>query len=350
MPSRGVAAAQSREIQAAIALAVQQRGGRAGSLNVEYLPLDDGSDETGEWSRNQEMENANRAANDPSVMAYIGPYNSGAASISLPISNRTGLLQASPSVTWPGLTLAGWDTGEPDIYFPTASRTFVRLMPPDSVEAEVAARWATSLGFRKMALLQDGSSYSIGMAKAFEKAAAMQGIETTPIQKIDVRSEDIRLGQLSNQIALFYAPSSVGNAVLVAKATMGQTSAVFATDTALDPKFVDQAGAAGRNWRIISNSAGEDSEPKALTQASPSKINMPPGQFAANAYMITNLVLDAMAAHGANRKDVMNTVMSAREGGKPLFDQNGDPTNWIVSGYSWANGRFAFEKAFTSER
>ena len=77
-------------------------------------------------------------------MVYIGPYNSGAAKISMPILNEAGLLQVSPAVTWPGLTkkVEGGDPDEPDIYRPTGKITFCRVCPADDIQGPLAADFA----------------------------------------------------------------------------------------------------------------------------------------------------------------------------------------------------------------
>ena len=90
----------------------------------------------------KETSNAKLATADPSVIAYIGPYNSGAVAVSLPVTNRAGLLQLIPSATWPGLSATGWNPGEPDIYFPNDTRNLARLMPADTIEAKAAVQWA----------------------------------------------------------------------------------------------------------------------------------------------------------------------------------------------------------------
>src|SRR5207249_9289757 len=97
------------------------------------VALNGGEGENGDWTREREQANATMAANDPSVVAYIGPYTSGATGVSLPVTNRANLLQLSPTATWPGLTMSGWNEGEPASYYSTGKRTFVRLMPPDSM-------------------------------------------------------------------------------------------------------------------------------------------------------------------------------------------------------------------------
>jgi branched-chain amino acid transport system substrate-binding protein len=351
LPSRGTTAAETKGITDAIRLAISQRAGSAGGIRVVYEPLEGGDDETGDWSRRREIDNATQAAADPSVVAYIGPYTSGAAMVSLPITNKAGLLEASPSVTWPGLTLAGWDQGEPNKYFPTGKRTFVRMMPPDSAQADAAVQWASALGLNRVVLLDDGSSYSSGLANEFAASAPKAGIAIGDRRTLDLKD----LGGLERQLgvtaAIFYAPSSSSSASSVAEALAGSGTPVFATDTALNPQFVDQAGTAASSWHIVSNSSQPDGSGRYAAAGSVTQVL--PSQFAANAYELTNLILDAIATGtGRDRAGLTAYLFNAtrlRGGVKQrLFTSAGDPAYWLLTGYTVVNGKFTFSRSFSS--
>ena len=79
--------------------------------------MDDASAALGKWDPAVETENANKAAADKSVIAYIGTFNSGAAALSIPILNKANVVMVSPANTYPGLTKPGKGDpkkGEPD--------------------------------------------------------------------------------------------------------------------------------------------------------------------------------------------------------------------------------------------
>ena len=351
LPSRGATAGQTKAMSDAIRLAITERGGLAGETRVQYVPLEGGDDETGDWSRERELANAMQAAADPAIVAYIGPYTSGAAMVSLPVTNRAGLLEASPSVTWPGLTLAGWDPGEPDRYFPGGQRTFIRMMPPDAVQADAAVQWAVALGLTKVALLEDGSSYSAGLANEFAAAATRAGLTTVGRSKIDPHATGSLASEAGTADAIFYAPSSASNAGAVALALAGSNVTIFSTDTALDPQFIDQAGAAARNWRIISNSSRPDAT-GGYASAGPSS-QVFPSQFAANAYDLTNLILDGVATGtGRDRAALITYLFNATKLSGALaqriFTSTGDPASWALTGYTWDNGKFTLARSFAS--
>src|SRR5512143_1971187 len=67
-------------IKRGIELAFNEVDNQAGKIQIELQVLDDGND-TGQWQSDKESENAQKAAADEQAVAYIGPYNSGAARI-----------------------------------------------------------------------------------------------------------------------------------------------------------------------------------------------------------------------------------------------------------------------------
>ncbi|MEP6774924.1 MAG: branched-chain amino acid ABC transporter substrate-binding protein [Chloroflexota bacterium] len=354
MPSKGYAATQAQQIEQAIDLAVNERSAAVGTWKVEHIALSDSDEETGDWSAAKESSNAQQAAADPSVVVYIGPYNSGAAMVSLPITNRASLLQIAPSATWPGLSQVGWNAGEPGIYFPTGIRNMVRMMPADTIQAKAAALWALQLNKSDVVILNDGSSYSAGLAQAFKDAAGSHpGVvgKSITISPTDLSSVP---GQVASS-SVFYAPSTVANAVAVSRALQANNTTVFATDTALNREFSSGAGESSRNWLIASNSTDFSDFSDLAAFASFARrfeaaYGVKPSQFTANAYDATNLVLDSLLIDGDNRVAISSAVLNTREyhgatGSIAFVASTGERTTWRADGYRLANG--AFEKVAT---
>jgi branched-chain amino acid transport system substrate-binding protein len=347
-------------ISQAIDLAIKQRQGEFQAFTIEHVALDGGSEESGEWSTERERGNALAAAGDPSVVAYIGPYNSGAAKISLPITNKAGLLHGSPTTTWPGLTEPGWEDGEPGIYYPSGERNFVRLMPSDAQEAFAAAQWAAALGLKRAYVLNDGSAYSTGLARSFVAAAPASGIEVVgeggyeASKVIDVADRIAR----SQADLLFYAPSSTQAAAALAKALekAGAEVVVIASDTAINNRFAETVGESASDWRFIHNYAPlpvESGGAQTFTSAFQQAYGAPPSLFAANVYDLTNLVVDAIKQAGGNdRAAITRQVRSTRgysgASGAITFDENGDRIEWTMSGYRLAGGKFVVDRLLTS--
>lgn len=150
-------------------LALSEAGEVAGGTKVEILDWDDGQQDT--WSAVRESENAKKAVARPDIVAYYGPFNSGAAKISLPILNEGGLLQVSGTVTWPGLTKPGFALGEPAKFYPTGNRHFFRVTPTDAIQGPAAALFLRGLGRQTIAVLSDEGVFGIGAAKLFQARA-----------------------------------------------------------------------------------------------------------------------------------------------------------------------------------
>src|SRR3990172_13171943 len=103
---------QGESIRKGIDLALRQANGQAGGFQIEVEHRTD-SLESGQWDTDREQANAHEAVADADVIAYIGPFNSGAAESSIPITNRGGLAQISPGNTAPALTKIGFYPGRP---------------------------------------------------------------------------------------------------------------------------------------------------------------------------------------------------------------------------------------------
>ncbi|MGH7406365.1 MAG: ABC transporter substrate-binding protein, partial [Candidatus Methylomirabilales bacterium] len=112
-PMQGAMIPEGTAMKRAVDLAVEHSGGAVAGYRIQVVNLDDASPVTGTWDGTIEAENAQKAVTDKDAMAYIGTYNSGAAKVSIPITNKAGLVMITPANTWPGLTKPGFDKGEP---------------------------------------------------------------------------------------------------------------------------------------------------------------------------------------------------------------------------------------------
>ncbi|MGH7407890.1 MAG: branched-chain amino acid ABC transporter substrate-binding protein, partial [Candidatus Methylomirabilales bacterium] len=165
-PFLGIPSPEIMGMRNGVDMAVAEAGGAVAGYCLEVVPLSSASPETGRWDRVIEANNAYAAVADPLAVVYIGPFNSGATRISLPITNRSSMAQLGPSDTYPGLTREGTGTaqGEPWMYRPRALVNFFRLAIPADVQGEAAARRAKRLGVKKVFVLHDGGLYGKGVA------------------------------------------------------------------------------------------------------------------------------------------------------------------------------------------
>src|SRR5438552_15641310 len=154
LPMTGASRTQTVEIVNSIKMAIDET--KINNVTVQFEALDDATAAKGSWDAAQEAENARKAINDKSTVAYIGTYNSGAAKVSIPLLNQAGLVVVSPAHTSPGLTQPGkGEANEPNKYYPNGKRNYFRVVPADDLQGAVGAVWAKDLGAKKVYIVHD---------------------------------------------------------------------------------------------------------------------------------------------------------------------------------------------------
>lgn len=190
-PMQGAMLPEGTGMKNGVELALEQNHSEAAGFCLEMVNLDDASPQTGKWDGAVEAENANKAVADADAMVYIGTYNSGAAKVSMAITQRAHMAQVTPANTYPGLTKkAGAAPGEPDIYRPLGIVSYFRVPPADDIQGAVAARWAKKLGHHKVYILNDQELYGKGIADVFETEAKRIGLEVLGNEGIDYKQPD----------------------------------------------------------------------------------------------------------------------------------------------------------------
>ena len=89
LPRTGSAQGQTDTIVNGIRMAIADEKANLEKIGlaIEYQDLDDATAAQGQWDAGKEGDNARAAIGDGDVIAFIGPYNSGAAKVSMPILN-----------------------------------------------------------------------------------------------------------------------------------------------------------------------------------------------------------------------------------------------------------------------
>lgn len=132
----------------AFKMALDEHNNRAGNVAIAYEDMDDGNPVTSVRDAQAEVVNPNRALSDPSVMVYLGLFNSGAAAVAIPLLCQGNLAMISPSNTDRGLTeKTQFSTpNEPEVYYRNCQRNYTRVVPTDEMQGVVAAGFAKQLG------------------------------------------------------------------------------------------------------------------------------------------------------------------------------------------------------------
>ena len=211
-PRHGASAAAASAVVAGERRALAEAGGRAGGLRIRLreLPATDGEPED-HWDPAQVSENAHRAADDPSAIAYLGELDYGASAVSLPITNDAGLLQVSPGDGLTSLTQRppGRPRAGPERYYPTHERSFVRVGPTDLREAEHLLERVRAAGAKSIAVVFDRDIYGRELAAQIFARARRYGLEAVTAEEYRGELEEVldiarRLAE-ANPDAVIYA-------------------------------------------------------------------------------------------------------------------------------------------------
>jgi branched-chain amino acid transport system substrate-binding protein len=181
LPLQGAVRGQTIEMTKAIAFIFGQHKWQAGKYSLAYQSCDDSTVQAAKWDSGKCSANGNAYAQNRSVIAILGTFNSGCAEIIIPILNRAPngpVAMLSPANTYVGLTHAGPGTapGEPGKYFPTNKRNYARVVAADDFQGAADATLAKQLKVKKLFILNDKEAYGAGVATNVKNAAKKLGI------------------------------------------------------------------------------------------------------------------------------------------------------------------------------
>ena len=360
LPRSGVSARQTQPIVNAIKMCVEDNRNTVLGASIVYEDLDDSNPETGLWDPQRERENADRAAADPDVLIYLGPFNSDAAKVSIPVLNAAGLVMISPANSYPGLTKVGLGAfDEPGVYYPSGVRTYARVVPTDDVQGAAGARWARELGATRVYVLEDGEPFGQVIATTFAATATELGMEVVGQGRIDPKAADYRALattiQASGVDAIYFggiAQNNAGQLWRDLRAAMPDVL-LMASDGVIEQTFFEEAGPAAEGTYV--SFAGLP--PEKLTgrgadwyKRYKDRFRAEPEFYAAYGYDACRVALAAIErAASRDRSAVRAAVFATRdyEGvlGRWGFDENGDTTLTRMSGAIIRDGVLWFLQA-----
>jgi branched-chain amino acid transport system substrate-binding protein len=299
-------------------------------------------------------------------MVYIGPYNSGAAKISMPILNKAGILMISPAVTWPGLTKPGQgDPGEPEIYRPAGKVNFTRVVPADDIQGPLGADWAKSMGVKTVAVLDDNEVYGKGIATLFkEQALGLHKMKMIGTQEsIDIKQNEFvgvlrKIKNLGTPDLLYFGGTSQTKAGQIAKdmLTVGFGGVkLMVPDGCFELAFIQSAGAElFKTIKCFVTFGGIPPDKltgkgKDFFDKYKAKYGKDPEGYAIYGYESAKVAMEAIKKSGVkSRAKILASALAIKDFdgalGKWSFDENGDTTSRTMSGSTIENGDFKFVK------
>jgi len=359
LPRTGSSNAQTTSMVNGIRMALEEVKYKAGAFEVKYEDWDDASAKKGDWDPEVEASNADRAIKDTNVLAYIGTYNSGAAKISMPLLNKANLLMISPANTYPGLTKPGkGEPNEPSVYRPSGKVNYFRVVPADDIQGMVGADWATSMGMKKVYILDDRGLYGKGISDVFEARAEEIGMEVLGHEGIDPKAQEYK--GLMTKIKSFHpdmiyfggTTQTSGGQLAKDMKSVGLKAKLMVPDGCFETAFIQAAGADNVNDMTYVTFGGLP--PSKLVGAGAefykkykAKYTAEPEGYAVYGYEAAKVALEAIRRAGKKDREAVRVAMTQVkdfEGalGHWGFDQNGDTTLTTMSGHIIKNGKFEF--------
>ena len=353
-PLQGAMLPEGTGMKNGVALAVDQNKGEAGGYCLEVVTLDDASPQTGKWDGAVEAENANKAISDPDAMVYIGTYNSGAAKVSMTITQRAHMAQITPANTYPGLTKKrGAAPGEPEIYRPLGIVSYFRVPPADDIQGSVGARWAKKLGHKKVYILNDQELYGKGIADVFEAEAKKIGLTVVANEGIDYKQPDQKpiltkirasgadlvymgavvetgaqtiirqmkdLGMVSPKVS-FMGPDGLYEEELLKAATCNAAMGVNMHITFASLPFDHLVGKGGEVYKAYKD-----------------RYKIEPTSYALYSWEAASVAIDGIKRAGVKDREKIRAAIAGTKdfnglNGKWSFDANGDTTLDVMSGF-----------------
>jgi branched-chain amino acid transport system substrate-binding protein len=361
LPRTGSINAQTTSMVNGIKLAIQEVNSKVGAFTIDYRDWDDASPERGSWDPAVEAANADKAINNPDIMAYIGTYNSGAAKISMPKLNEAGLLMVSPGNTWPGLTKSGLgEPNEPRVYRPSGTVTYFRVVPSDDIQGVVGARWSKELGAKRVFVLNDRELYGKGIAEIYIKEAQTIGLEVAGSEGIDTKASNyrslaVKIRQTRPDLVYFGGTTQTGAAQIVKDLrASGIKVPYMVPDGCFENAFIDAAGKSAVEGSVYITFGGVPpselkGEGKRFYEEYKKQFGVEPESYAAYGYEAARVVLEGIKrADKKDRKAIIEAVRTIKNFQGALgtwsFDENGDTSLKTMSGNTVKNGVFEFVK------
>jgi branched-chain amino acid transport system substrate-binding protein len=326
LPLQGPLAGSSEQIIDGEQLALADADGRAGPFKIAYDSLDDASPTTGEWNPGITASNAKIAAQDTSTIAYIGDFDSGATAVSLPLMNAGGILQISPSSPYAGLT-SSFDAGqdEPERFYPSGKRTFVRLAPGDMAQAQAQVQLMQSLGVHRLYVLDNQEPFEIPLADIVAGYAERAGITVIAHDSLSTRPEAVFTGEVEKIVehhaqAVFLAGTAgAGTAELWRDLHKASPHLLLLGSSAMvEESFTAQIGDAGESTYLTTPVLPTALYPpvaQRVLRHFRSVFGFEGGAYALYGYEAMTVVLDAIRSSGArgdDRQTVIDRVLATR--------------------------------------
>jgi len=372
LPLQGTSKGQSEAVISGEQLALKQAKNKVGKFNIKYVSLDDSTAQNpGTADEGQTAQNARKAVQDKTTIFYLGEFNSGGSKVSIPILNKAGIPQISPSNTYVGLTVAqppGTEPGEPQKYYPSKTRTYARVVPKDDVQGAALVATMKEDGCKSVHIFNDKTTYGAGLGKNIEAAAKEPGLTVEGNDGTDKNAPNYRSLAAKVKADCFVGSGVTGeNYVQVFKdvAAANKSVKLYGPDGVAEKAFTNAkeggipADVAARTKVTVATLGLEEFKKRNNAQAEKFFADFDaeyndknPDPYAIYGYETMKLALDTMNAVGDKANDraaVSNQLVKETKNrqsvlGEYSIDENGDTSLTDYGLYVIKDGEPTFSK------
>ena len=306
-----------------------------GNVRLKLVPLDDQHNPT------QAVLAANRLIADPNVVGVVGHFNSSCTKAASAIYHEARAVQISPASTNPDISKQGFDT-------------FFRVCATDDVQGPAAASfvWSTC-GFKRIAILDDQTTYGKGLANEFEKKFKSFGGTVLAHNGITQGEKDFaplltKIKSLEPELVFFGGVYPELSLLMKQSKKIGLNAPWMGGDGVFDISLIRLVGSAAEGSYATMLGVDPHSLPSARDfvtryEARYGEI----GSFSAYGYDASNVLIDAIRRAGKNdREAVLHEVRNTKDFsgilGPVNFDKKGDAIGKSVGIFKIENGKFKF--------
>ncbi len=260
---------------------------------------------------------------DASVIGIVGPAFSGESKATGPIFSQANVLMLTPSATNPALTTNGW-------------KNFVRGLGNDNSQGGAIANYAMStLGYKKVCVVQDDSDYGVGLAEVVTKTLGSVA-DSACASKVKVGDKDftatVQIIKDAAPDAVYYAGYYAEAAPFVSQLRSGGVKATFISgDGVNDPEFVKQAGSSSAGAYLTCPCAPA---PDAFATAYTKAFSVAPGVYSVEGYDLATIILKGIDS-GITDRSAMVDFVHAYDGQGYAKHYKWDATGELAVSTTW---------------
>jgi branched-chain amino acid transport system substrate-binding protein len=287
----GPDAALGINIKNGVQLAIDKHNAANPGCQVQLKPFDT------EGDPQKATAIAPQIVDDQYTIGLVGPAFSGETKATGSVFDQAGLVAATASATNPTLSENGW-------------KTFFRGLANDAVQGPSVANYMkTSLGYKKVCVVDDSTDYGLGLATAVRDTL---GPVADSSCNISVKKGDKDFSAAVTQIkgatpdAVFFGGYYAEAAPLVQQLKDGGFEGTFVSaDGTKDPQFVDQAGESSKG-AILSCPCGPATG--TFAEEYKTKFNADAGTYSAEGYDLGTILLKGIDSGAITRPALLDFV------------------------------------------